>query len=137
MKTSLPVRRRLVRRLAVFLAVAGAALVQSGCVAVAAAGAAGTGVAWYSGRLDSTLNVSIDRAYEGTQRAIKEMQFAQVSSTKSGVDAHVIARTALDKKIDIKLERAGDAVTRISIRVGVFGDETLSLTILEKIKANI
>lgn len=114
-----------------------AVLCSSGCVAVVAAGAAGTGVAWYAGRMETTLNHGVDDVYAASQQAVKQLEFARVSERKSGVDAELIARTALDKKVEITLNRVDDKATKVSIRVGVFGDEALSLNLLEKIKANL
>ncbi len=48
-----------------------------------------------------------------------------------------MARTAGDKKIKIVVDRVGDTVTNVNIRVGVFGDERISLALLDKIKADL
>lgn len=124
-------------RLVALLFLPAAVLVQSGCVAVVAAAGAGTGVAWYNGRLDAQLEANLDQVYRGAQKAIADLEFAKVSENKSAIDALLVARTALDKKVEIKLTTSGERATKVSIRVGVFGDEPLSLTILEKIKAGI
>lgn len=116
---------------------AAAALVQSGCVAVVAAGAAGGGVAWYSGKLEANVEGDIDEVYRASQKALTQLEFAKISENKSAVDAQLVSRTALDKKVEITLGKATDKTTKIAIRVGVFGDEPLSMTILEKIKANL
>lgn len=109
----------------------------SGCVAVVAAGAAGAGVAWVRGALETNLEANFDRCYRAGQEAIRELEFAAVSERKSGVDAVLVARTALDKRIEIVLKRVGDKSTQVSIRVGVFGDEALSLALLERMKKNL
>lgn len=120
------------------LVLAGSALLwSSGCVAVVAAGAAGTGVAWYAGRMETTLNEGVGDVYDACRKAVDQLEFARVSERKSGVDGELVARTALDKKVTITLNRVDDHVTKLSIRVGVFGDEALSLNILEKIKAHL
>lgn len=116
-------------------ALASAAL--SGCAAVVAAGAAGAGVAWVRGALETTLDANLDRVYRATQEAVRELEFAPVSERKSGVDASVLARTALDKRIEVVLKRVGDKTTHVSIRVGVFGDEALSMAVLDRIKAGL
>jgi hypothetical protein len=126
-----------VLRLSVGLVAAGTALVQTGCVAVVAAGAAGTGVAWFNGRMESTLSADIGDSYGAAQAAIRDMEFASVSQKKSSIDAELVARTALDKRVEIVLKKVDDRVTNVSIRIGVFGDETLSLAVVEKIKANL
>lgn len=114
-----------------------AALVQSGCVAVVAAGAAGGGVAWYNGKLEVDVEGSIDEVYRASQKALTQLEFAKISENKSAVDAQLVSRTALDKKVEITLARGTGKSTKVAIRIGVFGDEPLSMTILEKIKANL
>lgn len=72
---------------------------------------------------------------DATRVAIKELEFAKVSDNKDAFKALLVARTALDKKVEITIVNSGKNLTNIKIRVGVFGDEQLSLAILEKIKA--
>lgn len=107
----------------------------SGCVAVVAAGAAGAGVAWVRGALETNLEAGLDEAYAAAQEAIAQLELAKISEKKSALDAALLARTALDKRIEIVLKRVGPKTTHVSIRVGVFGDEALSLTVLERMRA--
>ncbi len=44
------------------------------------------------------------------------------------------ARGAGDKKIRVKVKKQSDTVTEIRIRVGMFGDESMSRQILDRIK---
>jgi hypothetical protein len=121
----------------VMLAVMALLPLLSGCVAVLA-GAAGAGtVAWVEGRLDATLDASFDQAEKAANRAVTQLQFVKVNEKKDALTAIMIARTAEDKKIEIKVVRAGDTTSRVQISVGVFGDEGQSLAILDKIKANL
>lgn len=124
-----------VRRLLVALGLALAAAGLTGCVAVVAAGAAGTGVAWYSGRLEANLDHNLDAVFAAAQKSLNQLEFANISNKKSSVDARLVSRTALDKKVEITLEKVTDRSTKVIIRVGIFGDETLSMSILDKIKA--
>jgi hypothetical protein len=117
-------------------ALIGAAAVTSGCVAVVAAAGAGAGVLWVRGAIETNLDRDLDRVYRATQDAVADLEFAKVSERKSGLDAQIIARTALDKKIDIKLEKLGSA-TKVTIRVGVMGDQQLSISILDRIKSHL
>jgi len=123
--------RRLLVALLLGVSVAGL----TGCVAVVAAGAAGTGVAWYSGRLEANLDQNIEVVFAASQKALTQLEFANISNKKSSVDAQLVSRTALDKKVEITLQKVTDRSTKVMIRVGVFGDETLSMSILDKIKA--
>lgn len=109
----------------------------SGCLAVAA-GAAGAGaVAWVRGELEAQLPNDFERVDRAANRAILELGFAKVNEGKSAVDAEIIARTGQDKRIQIRLDRTADQLTRVRIRVGIVGDEVLSRTILDKIKENL
>lgn len=124
-----------VRRLLVALGLGLVAAGLTGCVAVVAAGAAGTGVAWYSGRLEANLDHDLDTVFAASQKALTRLEFANISHKTSRVDARLVSRTALDKKVEITLQKVTDRSTKVMIRVGVFGDETLSMSILDKIKA--
>jgi hypothetical protein len=109
----------------------------SGCVAIVAGAGAGAAVAYVRGDLDSTLNGSLEKATAAVNKAIGQLQFAKVSENKDALQAIVIARNAADKRIEIRVEKLTDSSSKVKIRVGTFGDEALSLTILEKIKANL
>lgn len=115
----------------------GAVVTSSGCIAVAAAGAAGAGVAWYSGKLESNLTDDLDAVFRASQEALADLEFAKISDQKTAIDAQLVSRTALDKKVEITLQKLSDDSTKVSIRVGLLGDESLSMAILDKIKANL
>jgi hypothetical protein len=135
MKPSIPFAKSPFRRLLVALLLGISVVGLTGCVAVVAAGAAGTGVAWFSGRLEANLDQNIDAVFAASQKALTQLEFANISNKKSSIDARLVSRTALDKKVEITLQRVTDRSTKVMIRVGVFGDETLSMSILDKIKA--
>jgi len=114
-----------------------ALLFQTGCL-VAAAGAAGAGtVAYIRGELSSTLDAPYEKVVRASNRGIQQLEFAKISENKDALTAILISRTADDKKIEVKVTKVTDSSTRIQIRVGVFGNEALSLTVLDKIKENL
>ncbi|HEY0864322.1 MAG TPA: DUF3568 family protein [Lacunisphaera sp.] len=135
MNKSIQSAKMSVRRLLVALMLGVSAAGLTGCVAVVAAGAAGTGVAWYRGQLEASLDHNIEAVFAASQKALNQLEFANISNKKSTVDAQLVSRTALDKKVEITLQKVTDRSTKVIIRVGVFGDETLSMSILDKIKA--
>ena len=109
----------------------------AGCLAVAA-GAAGAGaVAWVEGRLDANLNADFERSAKAADLAIHDLQFAKISEKKDALEDTLVARTAGDRKVEIKVLKVTEQTSKTQIRVGVFGDEALSLTILEKIRARL
>ncbi|HVZ66236.1 MAG TPA: DUF3568 family protein [Lacunisphaera sp.] len=124
-------------RQALALVVAASSLiVLPGCI-VAAAGAGAGAVAYVRGELDANLNTDYSKVVESTRRSIKDLEFALVSENKDALKAVFVARTALDKKVEITVENSGKRLTHIKIRVGLFGDESLSVSILDKIKAGL
>jgi len=141
MKTTYPTRSRVLAvllsaRVLLASALLATVAVTSGCVAVVAAGAAGGAVAWVRGAVVTSLDSDLDRVYRASQQALADLQFAKITDRKSGIDAELMSRTALDKKVVIALERVGNA-TKVTIRVDLLGDQQLSLSILDRIKAHL
>jgi len=136
MNTSPPFRLSLARALTALLLGVFSLQVLPGCIAVAAGAGAGV-VAYVRGDLETTLANDFNPVVDATRGAIKDLEFASVSDNKDAFKAVIVARTAMDKKIEIELTNTGKNLTSIKIRVGVFGDEQLSLAILDKIKARL
>ena len=109
----------------------------SGCVAVAAGAGAGAAVAYVRGDLDTTLNAGFDKSVRAVNDAVKQLQFAKVSEKKDALEGVIIARTAADKKVEFHINKLADDATKLKIRVGTFGDDALTLVILEKVKSNL
>ena len=129
---SLPVLRRLFAALLAAVALT----VLPGCIAVAAGAGAGV-VAYVRGDLETTVPTEYTKVVDSARRALMDLEFTKVSDNKDALKAVLIARTALDKKVEVTLTNSGKKLTSIKIRVGVFGDEQLSLAILDKIKSGL
>lgn len=136
MQSSNPPASHPLRRLlaAILLVVSLAGL--SGCLAVAA-GAGASAVAYVRGDLEANLDTDYARVVDSVRTAIEQLEFAKVSENKDALKAVLVARTALDKKVEITIANSGKKLTSIKIRVGVFGDEALSMSILDKVKAGL
>lgn len=109
----------------------------AGCLAVAAAGAATAGVLYVRGELRSTVDADTAAVVKAAEATLDDMGFNVVSAKSSSVDGEVTARTAQDTRILINVKAESDSVTRYTIRVGTFGDESLSRQIDEKIRARL
>jgi len=109
----------------------------SGCLAVAAAGAAGGSVAYIRGDLEATFDEPLNDAYNASREAIENLDFKLIKESKDAVSARILARTAQDEKITINLNETAAGMTAISIRIGRFGDEVLSNRILREIEAEL
>ena len=95
----------------------------SGC-ALFAVGAAG--YAYAKGELKSTEPAPLDRTWDATVAAVKELQFPIVEQSKDALEARMVAKNAEDKDIRIKLKKVADNSTELHVRVGAFGDEAVS-----------
>jgi hypothetical protein len=109
----------------------------SGCVAVVAGAGAGAAVAYVRGDLDGTVNAGFNQAVRAASAAIGDLKFARVTEKKDAMQAIIVARNAADKRIEIRVEEAGEKTSKVKIRVGVFGDESLSMAIFDKVKSNL
>lgn len=119
------------------LVLCGSVMLLQGCmVAAVGAGAAGT-VAYFKGDLESVEAASLDAVWQATLSAVEEMELYVISKEKDALGASLTLRDAADKKISIELATVTEDSTRVSIRVGVFGDERKSQMIYSKIKENL
>jgi hypothetical protein len=110
----------------------------SGCFFFAVGVGAGAGtVAYVNGDLKVALASDFERTAQAANSAVQQLAFVKVSEAKDGLAETIVARDAADTKIEIKLEDAGATLTKVRIRIGVFGDQALSQAILDKIKANL
>lgn len=119
------------------LLLASAAVALGGCVVAAVgAGAAGT-VAYIMGDLQTVELAKLDDVYAAAEKAVGELELSVTSKTKDAMSAKIIARDSQDKKVKIKLAATAEGGTKVSLRVGTFGNETKSRLIYEQIKKNL
>ena len=118
------------------LLVYAAVMVQGCVVAAVGAGAAGT-VAYIRGDLEVVEPASFDEVYVVTRAVLEQLELNVIKDSKDAISAVIVALDAEDKKITIKLSGTTQRTTEISIRVGLFGDETKSRTIYQKIHDSI
>jgi len=108
-----------------------------GCMIVAVGvGAAGT-IAYVRGDLQAEEHEPIDVVYEAALKALEDLELHVTSKSKDALVAEITTYDAQDKKIVVKLKASTDETTQLSIRVGVFGSETKSRLIYEKIRAHL
>jgi len=111
--------------------------VGSGCAVVVVGGAAVAGYAYVKGDLKSTEGASLDKSWNATLLAMKEMSYPVTKQGKDAIAGELTARNASNKEVHIYLKKLSDTATEFSIRVGTFGDEQASITILTKIKSHL
>ncbi len=109
-------------------------VLNTGCaVALIGAGAAGT-MAYIEGDLEATEPYDVEKVYQASQVAIRELGLARISQSQDVLGAQIIARDALDKKITIKIKYHTEYSSKLSIRVAMFGSEEKSRQIYLKIR---
>ncbi len=114
-----------------------ASLVWVGCAAIVVGGATGAGVAYSMGALKTVENTTVEKSYIAAQSALKQLEFQETLVSKDAIEASVEGETSAGKSVTIRIKRITDQATEIRIRVGTFGDESLSRLILEKIRAKL
>ncbi|MHC4438571.1 MAG: DUF3568 family protein [Planctomycetota bacterium] len=125
------------RQVLLVVMLVGSMLLLQGCVVAAVGlGAAGT-IAYVRGDLQAVESESIDEVYEATLKALEELELLPTRKTKDALGAEIVTYDAQDKKITIKLKSTADETTKLSIRIGVFGSETKSRLLYQKIRDNL
>jgi hypothetical protein len=101
----------------------------------AAAGAGYAAYAYSKGDLEAKLDHKLDKVYDATLKVIEKRDYDLKDKDKDDDKARIEAEIPNkdDKALKINLEEDGKE-TKISIRVGVFGDEDLSKSILRDIE---
>jgi hypothetical protein len=133
-------------RILPLLVLAGLALAQAGCLVVAAgaaAGAAATGYVYYKGKLYRDYPTSVDNAVLATRQALLELQFPLITEENKNGSGYLASKTADGSNVRIWLEMVPSRIpsegtlTRISARVGAFGDEAVGARILDQVGAHL
>ncbi len=127
---------RVVTTLIVIVLAVALCATQTGCIVAAAAGA-GAGVAYVRGDTETTVPGQPKAVAAASERAAREMNLTVTSANSSGLDARVVARTASDAPVVVAIKAQGPEASRVSIRVGRFGDDVMQNTLLAKIRANL
>lgn len=91
-------------------------------------------VAFVRGDVNSTLEGGYDASVKATRTALERMKFTLESERGDALQSEFVARTALDKKIEVLVTRRGAKETGVRIRVGAFGDEAVAQSLLAEIK---
>ncbi len=97
---------------------------------------AGTTVVYNQGTLQYVAPHTLEESWDASQEALKQLEFVVTDSAKDALSARLDAKTAKDEDVKVRLERRGEKETSISVKVGILGDESLSLIVLEKIESN-
>jgi Protein of unknown function (DUF3568) len=87
----------------------------------------------YSTMIDSTP----DKVTNAAQKAAQDLKLQNVQSQGTAVDGYVTAQTAQGDDVRIDIAQAGDNVSKVTIRVGATGDESVSKQLVDGIKSHL
>lgn len=131
----------------VFLGLMLVALLNSGCLAAAAVGAAGGGAAafyaYQRGRLYRDYPASLTDAIAAVRTSLAELQFPPGSEKLKDGTACIETKTVDGATVHVYLEALTSRVpvegpvTRITVRVGAFGDDAVSARILDQVSIHL
>lgn len=111
-----------------------------GCAALlvgAGVGAGAAGVAYVKGDLEADVKADPKEIEKASLKAFDALEIHKISSSASALDASIIGRTATDKSVKIIVKAKETGGSRISIRVGTFGSESMSRKICDEIKKRL
>ncbi|MEW5894833.1 MAG: DUF3568 family protein [Candidatus Omnitrophota bacterium] len=110
-----------------------------GCGAIlvgTAAGVAGAYV-WTQGNLELNVNYSVEELYQASRAALEELDFMVERDSHDHFEARISARSREQRKTLIRIEGKTELLSRIRVRVGVWGDRDESQIVMNAILRNV
>ena len=117
------------------IALLGLVFSQSGCVALAVGAAAGAGTfAWINGDLEYNFDASVDKVHNASVKALRKLELSISQDVKDKHNAKLKSAYSDGKDVNISITALTERSSKIKIRVGVFGDQIRSESILHEIQ---
>lgn len=130
----------MLRRFALVALLLALSIEVSGCppALFVAGGAAGAGaVVWVKGKLEEELNVPLGKVHQASLAGLKELELPIKEDRKDMLSAEIESQFADGKDIWISIRSLAESTTKITIRVGVLGDQPRSERIIEAIHRHL
>ena len=89
------------------------------------------------GSYSTMMDGAPDKVAIAAQKAAGDLNLTDIVQASSKVDGKVTAKDAQGDAVIIDIAQAGDKVSKVSIRVGVTGDEAVSKQLIDKIKTHM
>lgn len=110
----------------------------SGCLALAVGAAGGAaGAVYVMGKLKDELNHPVPVVHDATVAAMNELELKLSEDKADKLSAHMESAFSDGAHVWIDLESVSDSRCRVTIRVGVTGDEVRSRKIYDTIKQHL
>lgn len=109
----------------------------SGCIVLLGAGAGVGGAAYVLGDLENEVAASVPILQRATVAGLEALNMPIVKEQGDKLTAEIESKTADDKSVKIHIASVTPRHSKISIRVGLIGDETRSLQIWDSIRKRL
>lgn len=90
-----------------------------------------------TGTYETYLPGTPQQVVEAARSALDEMNMKFVTHASTSMDGSLSAKTAQNKEIDIKVKKEGDNVSKMTVRVGVLGDQTISDAVIRETRERL
>jgi hypothetical protein len=95
------------------------------------------GASYTLGTFSGNVDNSPDKVTAAAVKAANDLKLVDVVSNSTRVDGTVTAKNAAGDTVTINISQAGDKVSKVTIRVGAVGDESLSRQIMDGINHHV
>lgn len=106
----------------------------AGCLLLVGAGAGAGSAAYYMGKLEDEINAPVDDVHEATIKGLKNLEMPILKDQGDKLSGKVESVTADDRTVWIYIDSVALKRSKITIRVGLIGDEVRSQQILTAIR---
>ena len=89
------------------------------------------------GVLRSTLEGAVPDVVNATNATLEDLELVGVENTVDKLKGKITAQMAVGTKVSINLEAVGFETTSIRIKVGTFGDKSISMQIFRNIEKRL
>ena len=90
--------------------------------------------AYHFNQLEATFEAPPSHLIQASKDAMADLKLQEIESRQTDMGGDVVGRTVDDKRVKVNIDSRSDVVTRVTINVGILGDETLSRQVLDKIR---
>lgn len=109
-----------------------------GCLALMVGAAGGAaGAVYVMGKLTEEVRYDVPTVHQAAKSALQDLELTPTEDRADKLSAHMESKFADDTRVWIDMDSLEDSRTKMTIRVGLTGDEGRSRKILDKIKAHL
>lgn len=93
--------------------------------------------AFINGELEAAIPKPLPTVYDAADAALRELQFTMGQAKLGDYNGYIYAGETQKRRIEITVEKKSPVVTKVNIRVGLFGDQAISRLILATLQSKL